>query len=59
MVRVPKQLSRISVRNASLSTAAVALRSRRAERFARRKREKALRRAGGGVGGCKLTVEAL
>jgi len=50
MVRDPKQLCRISVRNASLSTAAVALRSRRVERFARRKGEKALRRAAGGIG---------
>jgi len=59
MARAPKRLRRIAVRNASLPTAAVALRSRPAERLERRKREKALRRAAGGVGGCKLTVEAV
>jgi len=51
MSRAPKKLRRIAVRTASLPTAAFALRSRRAERLARRKREKALRKAGGGVGG--------
>jgi hypothetical protein len=59
MVCAPKRLRRIAVRNASLPTAAVALRSRRAERLGRRKREKALRRAAGRVEGCKLTVEAV
>jgi hypothetical protein len=59
MARAPKRLCRIAMRNASLPTAAVALRSRPAERLARQKREKALRRAAGGVGGCKLTVEAV
>jgi hypothetical protein len=59
MVRAPKRLRRIAVRNASLPTAAVALRSWRAERLGRQKREKALRRAAGGVGGCRLTVEAV
>ncbi len=59
MACAPKRLRRIAVRNASLPTAAVALCSRRVERLRRRKREKALRRAAGGVGGCKLTVEAV
>jgi len=54
MVRAPKRLRRIAVRNASLPTAAVALRSRRAERLARRKREKVLRRAAGGVEGMQI-----
>ncbi len=54
MVRAPKRLRRIAVRNASLPTAAVALRSRRAERLARRKREKVLRRATGGVEGMQI-----
>jgi hypothetical protein len=51
MVRAPKWLHLIAVRNASLPTTAVALRSRRAERLGRRKREKALRRAACGRGG--------
>jgi hypothetical protein len=59
MAHAPKRLRCIVVRNASLPTAAVALRSRRLERLGRRKREKVLRRAAGGVGGCKLTVEAV
>jgi len=51
MMRVPKRLRRVAVRSASLPTAAVAVRSRRAERQARRKRERALlHKASGGVG---------
>jgi hypothetical protein len=51
MRRVPKRLRRIAVRSASLPTAAVAVRSRRAERLARRKRERTLlHKASGGVG---------
>ncbi len=51
MTRVPKRLRRIAVRSASLPTAAVAVRSRRAERQARRKRERVLlHKAFGGVG---------
>ena len=52
MRRVPKRLRRIAVRSASLPTAAVAVRSRRAERQARRKRERTrLQKASsGGVG---------
>jgi len=52
MRRVPKRLRRIAVRSASLPTAAVAVRSRRAERQARRKRERTLlhKASGGGVG---------
>ncbi|KAI0294117.1 P-loop containing nucleoside triphosphate hydrolase protein [Multifurca ochricompacta] len=42
MVRAPKRLRRLAVRRASLPTAAVAVRSRRAERVAHRKRERAL-----------------
>jgi hypothetical protein len=49
MVRAPKRLRHIAVRDASLPTAAVASRSRRAERLAQRKREKVLRRAASGV----------
>src|SRR5216684_2201265 len=48
MVRAPKRLRRTSVRNISLPTAAVALRSRRAERLWRQKRKKVLRRAARG-----------
>ncbi|KAI0288760.1 P-loop containing nucleoside triphosphate hydrolase protein [Russula brevipes] len=51
VVRAPKRLRRIAVRSASLPTAAVAVRSRRTERLARRKRERAhhsVARAGGG-----------
>jgi hypothetical protein len=59
MARAPKRLCRIALRDASLPTAAVALHSRRAERLGRKKLEKALRRAAGGIGGCKLTVEAV
>ena len=54
MVHPPKRLRRIAVRNASLPTAAVALRSRRVERLARRKREKVLRRAAGAVEGMQI-----
>ena len=55
MVRAPKRLRPIAVRNASLPTAAVALRSQRAERLAQRKREKVLRRAAaGGVEGMQI-----
>ena len=54
MSRAPKRLRRIAVRSASLPTAAIALRSRRAERLARRKREKVLRKATGGVGGMQV-----
>jgi len=54
MVLAPKRLRRIAVRNASLPTAAVALRSRRAERLAQRKREKVLRRAARGVEGMQI-----
>jgi hypothetical protein len=52
MRRVPKRLRRIAVRSASLPTAAVAVRSRRAERQARRKRERTLlyKASSGGVG---------
>ncbi|KAI0274481.1 P-loop containing nucleoside triphosphate hydrolase protein [Russula aff. rugulosa BPL654] len=52
MRRVPKRLRRIAVRSASLPTAAVAVRSRRAERLARRKRERTLllHKTSGGVG---------
>jgi len=51
MRRVPKRLRLIAVRSASLPTAAVAVRSRRAERQARRKRERTLlHKASGGVG---------
>ena len=39
MVRAPKRLRRLAVRNASFPTAAVAVRSWRAERLARRKSE--------------------
>ena len=39
MVRAPKRLRRLAVRNASFPTAAVAVRSRRAERLAGRKSE--------------------
>ncbi|KAI9457235.1 P-loop containing nucleoside triphosphate hydrolase protein [Lactarius psammicola] len=39
--RAPKRLRRLAVRSASLPTAAIAVRSRRAERQARRKRERA------------------
>ena len=39
--RAPKRLRRLVVRSASLPTAAIAIRSRRAERVARRKRERA------------------
>ena len=46
-MRVPKRLRRIAVRTASLPVAAIAVRSRRAERQARRKRER--RRGTGGV----------
>jgi hypothetical protein len=38
-VRTPKRLRRLAVRNASFPTAAVTVRSRRAERLARRKSE--------------------
>ena len=38
--RAPKRLRRLVVRSASLPTAAIAVRSRRAERLARRRREK-------------------
>jgi len=54
MVRASKRLHRNAMRNVSLQTAAVALRCRRAERLARRKREKALRRAAGGIGGMQV-----
>ena len=37
--RAPKRLRRLAVRSASLPTAAIAVRSRRAERLARRRRE--------------------
>jgi len=37
--RAPKRLRRLAVRSASLPTAAIAVRSRRAERVARRRRE--------------------
>jgi hypothetical protein len=50
----PKRLHLIAMRNASLPTAAVALRSRRTEWLGRRKREKALRRAAGGRGGMQV-----
>ena len=51
MVRAPKRLRRLAVRNASFPTAAVAVRSRRAERLARRKNERrALHKKGGGSG---------
>ena len=51
LTRVPKRLRRIAVRSASLPTAAVAVRNRRAERQARRKRERMLLHdASGGVG---------
>jgi nuclear GTP-binding protein len=39
--RAPKRLRRVAVRSASLPAAAIAVRSRRVERQARRKREKA------------------
>lgn len=39
--RAPKRLRRLAVRTASLPTAAIAIRSRRVERQARRKRERA------------------
>ncbi|KAH8988295.1 P-loop containing nucleoside triphosphate hydrolase protein [Lactarius hatsudake] len=39
--RAPKRLRRLAVRSASIPTAAIAVRSRRAERQARRKRERA------------------
>ena len=39
--RAPKRLRRLAVRSASLPTAAIAVRNRRAERQARRKRERA------------------
>jgi hypothetical protein len=53
MMRVPKRLRRIAVRNASLPVAAAAVRSRRSERQARRKRERVLlhTRAGGASDG--------
>ena len=47
--RPSKRLRRIAVRSASLPTAAVAVKSRRAERLARRKRERALPRVASGV----------
>jgi hypothetical protein len=51
----PKRLRRIAVRNASLPTAAVPLRSRRAEWLAQRKREKVLRRdAAGSIEGMQI-----
>jgi hypothetical protein len=51
MMRVPKRLRRIAVRSASIPAAAVAVRSRRAERQARRKRERTLpHKASGGAG---------
>jgi hypothetical protein len=51
MMRVPKRLRRIAVRSASLPTAAVAVRTRRAERQVRRKRERALlQKTSGGAG---------
>ena len=52
MKRVPKRLRRIAVRGASLPTAAVAMRSRRAERQAQRKREQTLlyKASSGGLG---------
>jgi hypothetical protein len=54
MVHAPKRLRLIAVRNASLPTAAVALRSRCAERLGRRRREKTLRRAACGRGGMQV-----
>jgi hypothetical protein len=51
MVRAPKRLCRTSVRNVLLPTAAITLRSRRAERLWRQKRKKVLHRAARGVGG--------
>ena len=52
---MPKRLRRIAVRSASLPAAAVAVRSRRAERQARRKRERSTllpqKASGGGEGG--------
>lgn len=56
MSRAPKRLRRIAVRSASLPTAAIALRSRRAERLARRKREKALHKTPSGVGGMHVDI---
>jgi hypothetical protein len=51
MVRAPKRLRRLAVRNASFPTAAVAVRSRRKERLARRKSERrALHQKAGGGG---------
>ncbi|KAF8491749.1 P-loop containing nucleoside triphosphate hydrolase protein [Russula emetica] len=51
MMRVPKRLRRIAVRSGSLPAAAIAVRSRRAERQARRKRERTLlHKASGEVG---------
>lgn len=53
--RAPKRLRRSAVRSASLPIAAVAVRSRRSERLARRKRERALvHRASGGAGGMQV-----
>lgn len=50
--RAPKRLRRLAVRSASLPTAAMAVRSRRAERLVRRKRERAaaLHKAAVGAG---------
>jgi hypothetical protein len=59
MVRTPKRLRRIAVHNALLPTATVALCSQPAERLGLQKHEKVPRRAAGGIGGCKLTVEAV
>ena len=59
MVRTPKRLCRIAVHNALLPTATVALRSRPVEWLGLQKHEKVPCRAAGGVGGCKLTVEAV
>jgi len=53
MTRMPKRLRRIAVRSASVPTATVAVRSRRAERQVRRKRERALlqkKKTSGGAG---------
>jgi len=50
---MPKRLRRIAVRSASVPTATVAVRSRRAERQVRRKRERALlqkKKTSGGAG---------
>jgi hypothetical protein len=54
MVRAPKRLRRLAVRNASFPTAAVAVRSRRAERLARRKSERRVLHKTKGGGGMEV-----